>query len=355
MRDKDKELLVFVLSRSGCLDYTREMLAHYKGARPTVFVSAFAVENMPGPVIPVPTFRNPFELIWNTMWIPVWLGFQIWKAHQRGCLTAWFPVFHPWNPFLLYFCRLFAIRTIVTVHDGILHPGEDNPILQYWENACLKLADHLIFLSEFVRQRTADQLILKTQSHVIPHGFLPVKGENLHRVFHRPPSLLFLGRMATYKGIDLLLDALRLLPDGAISKITFAGEVKNRLPVSDKAEQISWITRRLSPEEMGRLLAEHDILILPYREASQSGVLTLGISAAIPMVITRVGGLPEQLGPEEAIWVKTDAEDLAAGILELVNSPERWDEIHQKLLKKRLDSGWEVSVEVLNSLVLPPD
>jgi len=355
MSHKGKELLVFVLSRSGCLDYAGEMLNHLRGIKTTIFTSSFALVKMPDPYMEVPTFRNKKELLLNSLYFPLRLCVELLKAKRRGCTAAWFPVFHAWNPLLIYFCKILGIRTIVTVHDGQLHPGENHRFLQFFENSCFKLADHLVFLSDFVQKRTLQHITLKGTCHVVPHGLIPVKGNFDTRTFNRPPALLFLGRLAAYKGIDLLLEAIKGIPDNCFSHLTIAGEPINDLPKTEFRNKVRWITRRLNVNEMSKLLGEHDILVLPYREASQSGVLTMGISAAIPMVICRIGGMPEQLAPDEAVWVQPEASQIAGGIKKLIDSPQLWEEIHQKLRLKRLDSGWDSAADYIAKLVLTSD
>lgn len=347
--------MVFVLSRSGCLDYAAAMLNHFQGIQTTIFSSSFALVKMPDPYLEVPTFRNKKELLLNSLHIPFRLCVEVLKARRRGCTTAWFPVFHIWNPLLLRFCNILGIRTIVTVHDGQLHPGENQPILQAFENSCFKLADHLIFLSDFVKQRTLQQLQLKGKSHIVPHGLIPVQGNVETRTLNRPPALLFLGRLAEYKGIDLLLEAIKDIPDNSFSHLTIAGEPINTFTEIAFGGKVRWINRRLAASEMSKLLVEHDILVLPYREASQSGVLTMGISAAIPMVICRVGGLHEQLASTEAVWVEAEVSDLTYGIRLILDSPQLWEEIHQKLLLKRMNTGWDSAAAYIANLVLSLD
>jgi glycosyltransferase involved in cell wall biosynthesis len=352
MRAKDKELLVFVLSRSGCLDYAKEMLTHLHGVKPITFTSTFALERMPEPYREIPTFRNKKELLVNSLYIPILLCAEILRARIRGCKNAWFPVFHPWNPFLLLFCKICGVRNIVSVHDGQLHPGENHPLWQAAENACFKLADHLVFLSNFVMQRTLRQVRLHAKAHLVPHGLIPIKELPGKKILKHPPSILFLGRLAYYKGIDLLLEAIRSLPEKSYSHLTIAGQLINPLPSHPGGSgKVNILCHRLDRQEMERLLYSHDILVLPYREASQSGILTMGISAAIPMVVCKVGGLPEQLASDEAIWVNPVASDIADGISKILESPSLWEEIHIKLHMKRKNTGWFDAAQKISALI----
>lgn len=280
----------------------------------------------------------------------LWL--QVLLAWRRGARAAYFPVFHPWNLCILWLCRLLRVRTILTVHDGLLHPGEANPIEQWCEHACIRLADHLIFLSHYVMERTRKATGFKTQADVLGHGILPVRGDTpAERALPAQPRLLFLGRLAAYKGLDLLLEAVEGLPAEAFDGLTIAGWPVRASETPQSANpKVQVRAGWLSNAEAEALLRSHDILILPYTEASQSGILTLGVAAAIPMVITRVGGLPEQLSPGEAVWVEPDAASIRSGVQALLFNPFLYADISRRLALKAKYPGWRETAAAIYAL-----
>ena len=76
--------------------------------------------------------------------------------------------------------------------------------------------------------------------------------------------------------------------------------------------------RWFADAELPGLLAWADALVLPYREASQSGVAALALAAGRHVLATTVGGLPEQLGGQpRAILCAPNAPAIAKGLLEL--------------------------------------
>lgn len=148
----------------------------------------------------------------------------------------------------------------------------------------------------------------------------------------RPPlALLFLGFVRPYKGLDVALEALAVLARrGVDARLTVAGEFWE--PVETTAERV----RALGLEErvalrpgyvpdsaVATLLAEHHLLVAPYRSATQSGVAPLALAAGRPVVATRVGGLPEvvregetgTLAPPDDPEALADALERAAGRL----------------------------------------
>lgn len=338
MNVSQKPLLVFLLTRRGCRPYALQML-HHLSLPQKVFVSAY------GPDLPgaerVRTYRSGIEIILNSIFVLPFLLLKVRRQFNDSCKVAYFPVFHHWNLPLIWWCRLNGIKTIVTVHDGILHKGEDNRLDQWMQDRCIRMADTTVFLTEFVRQTVLRRFTPAGDTYVIPHGILPLKSSIPHRPsLNHPARLLFLGRIGKYKGLELLLEALKQLPEDKFDHLTIAGQALYPLSIPED-KQVRRIDRRLSEEEMATLLQTHDVLVLPYLDATQSGILTLGVQAAIPMVITKVGGLTEQLAMDEAIWVAPNVDSLAKGMSLLLSDPDHYTSIHEKLLKKRLTDGWQ--------------
>lgn len=351
MDGKDKRLLVFALARTGCMAYAGQMLAALKPDQLVVFASAYTAESLPEETRFIKTYRNIKELIFNTIWRLPGLLWALRKLSIQGFKHAWFPVFHPWNLFLLPVCKFWKIRTYLTVHDGVLHSGENHSLLQWWESACIRLADELVFLSQYTLQQTRQTIGYAVPAHIIPHGILYSGEQVSRRDLPAQPRLLFLGRIVRYKGLELLMEAVQKLPSSSFSHLTIAGKPIHSDVLESTSDKIRYLTRWLDEAEIHELLREHDILILPYTEASQSGVLTLGISAAIPMVCTKVGGLPEQLAEDEAVWVDPDKDSILKGVLLLLSDAQLYERLHQKLLHKRTQTGWEESAEILLKII----
>ncbi|HEX5325888.1 MAG TPA: glycosyltransferase, partial [Acetobacteraceae bacterium] len=81
-------------------------------------------------------------------------------------------------------------------------------------------------------------------------------------------------------------------------------------------------TRWVAESEIGGMLAWADALVLPYREASQSGVAAAAVASGRPVICTRVGGLVEQLAGETlARLCDPTAASIAAAIRDLLDAP----------------------------------
>lgn len=335
------KLLTFLLSRRGCIPYATQLLSALSGFDHRVYTSAFATENPLKDTEKIKTYRNGPEAIWRTFWELPRLLYQLRRDRRQGYRVAYFPTFHHWNLPLLFACRQMGIRTIYTVHNAVLHAGEDHWLNRYWQRHCMQLADELICLTQYVEQQSRRLVGPEKPIHHLPHGLLQLPGlAPRQRSLPQRPRLLFLGRVEAYKGINLLFDALSHLPAEQFSELIIAGRSAISLPVYEGAIPIQLIDRRLSEVEMATLLSDSDILILPYTEATQSGILTLAISAALPTVCTHVGGLPEQLAHNEAVWVSPTASSIADGIRRLATDAALYQDINRRLIAKSRDTAW---------------
>lgn len=115
--------------------------------------------------------------------------------------------------------------------------------------------------------------------------------------------LLFFGYIRKYKGLDVLLrsvplllavnEKIRLLVVGeSYDDIAIYESIIKELGIEDK---VKLINRFVSNEEVGKYYAPADLVILPYRSATQSGILNMAYGFGKPVLATRVGGLMESI------------------------------------------------------------
>jgi glycosyltransferase involved in cell wall biosynthesis len=207
---------------------------------------------------------------------------------------------HRWRPDVVHVHqnhdpRLLALttgfRTVVTVHDPSEHPGA--PALTRWESWAhhewYRRAEWCVVHG----QALADELtptVGCARIVVIPHGVWP-RSEPLRRP--ESPSVLLFGRLEPYKGVEVLVEAMRLVweqrPEVTLV-IAGAGPAARFVPAD---RRISLIPRYISESEVDTLLADASLVVLPYTQASQSGVGVLAIAAGVPVVVSDLGALPE--------------------------------------------------------------
>ncbi|WP_338424240.1 glycosyltransferase family 4 protein [Sphingopyxis kveilinensis] len=219
---------------------------------------------------------------------------------------------------------------LFTVHDHERHAGHENALVEGIERWVIeKRVDHLVTLSRFVydemRKRSFDIPLHFVEGGLATRatpGLAPRDGMK-----GSCPKLLFLGRINIYKGIDVLLDALRILVNRGIDfecTIAGSGDADPYLPKIKALPQVTLINEWLTEAMVETLLADGDLLVLPYLEATQSGVAIDAQWAAIPTVATPVGALPEQFGHGETAELTADLQphSLADSIEKLLKNPD---------------------------------
>lgn len=191
--------------------------------------------------------------------------------------------------------RLLALttgyRTVLTVHDPLGHPGA--PSLTRGETWAFKSwfrrAERFVVHGQALVEELAP-IVGRARIVVIPHGVSP-RSKPLPRP--ESPSVLLFGRLEQYKGVEVLVEAMRLVwerrPEVRLI-VAGAGEAARLVPDDPR---IWLIPRYISESEVDTLLAEASLAALPYTQASQSGVGLLAIARGVPVVVSDLGALPE--------------------------------------------------------------
>lgn len=168
---------------------------------------------------------------------------------------------------------------------------------------------------------------LETPSIVIPNPYR----DHLFRILPDEPrerDLVFLGRLVSDKGVDVLLDALgQLAGRGLRPNLTIIGDgpeaprIREQVARLGLGGQVELLGIRTG-EELVRWLNRHRILVIPSRYNEPFGIVALeGIACGCAVVGSRGGGLPEAIGPCGRIFRNGDAEHLAAVLAELLADP----------------------------------
>jgi glycosyltransferase involved in cell wall biosynthesis len=233
----------------------------------------------------------------------------------------------PLDLLMLAALRRIGVPGVVIVHDADAHPGDTTPFLMFLQRRLIRRAAAVAALSEHVavrlrQQRVVDPDRLFVMSHP-PFAFGPPP---------RPPRahggalrLLCFGRLLPYKGLDLLADAVRGLEalPGWELRVVGSGPESAELAALRALPAVTVENRWVPEDEIGTLIAWCDVLVLPYKEASQSGIAPAAIAAGRCVVATCVGGLVEQLrGEALAKMCEPDGASLAAVLCGLLLAPQ---------------------------------
>lgn len=230
-----------------------------------------------------------------------------------------------------------------TLHDPTSHVGETQPIRDALRRRTLDGVERVIVHGEALREELAAQGLSRERVAVIPHGdygFLRRHAQG----YAEEPMILFFGRLIAYKGLEVLCRAERLLA-GRLDdyRLCIAGEGDTGLFRSEigPSGRVDVIDRYLPDAEVAELFERARVVVLPYTQASQSGVMAIAFAFGKPTVATRTGALPEAMGDAGILVPPGDPEALADAIERLWGDPAlraRLAEAGQRRIREEL--GW---------------
>ncbi|NBU14548.1 MAG: glycosyltransferase, partial [Alphaproteobacteria bacterium] len=248
-----------------------------------------------------------------------------------------------WDLAALPVLKHSACPFVLCLHDAEPHPGDRYPLrakAMAWQ---VNTSDALIVMSDHVHYP-------KERIFKIPHGRFDFSdAENDARFFPeaRPFRLLFLGRITEYKGLPLLLEAYRtLLASQRAFTLTIAGsgDLGAAHAMIEHLPNIELVNEWLSDDEIAHYLKNADAVVLPYIEASQSGVAAAAFSAGLPVIATPIGGLKEQIahGVTGLIAKEVSANAFADTLLELATTPALYEALsHGALTHASTTLDWK--------------
>lgn len=213
--------------------------------------------------------------------------------------------------------RLLALtagyRTVFTIHDPVEHLGArefsriDTLVYRRWCSRAERFVIHSGTLVEELPPHIDRRRVV-----VIPHGTWP---RPVPLPPPRQPVVLLFGRLEKYKGVDVLLAAMprvweRRADVGLI--VAGAGPATKLVP---RDPRITLYDRYVPEPEVDGLLAQASLVVLPYTQASQSGVGLLAVGAGVPVVVSNLGALPELVHDPTLIATAGDPADLAQAVV----------------------------------------
>lgn len=266
---------------------------------------------------------NPFN------WVKV--GLELRRLRPDAIVPRyWLPFMGPCLGSILRLAKGNGYTKVIAIADNILphekRPG-DRAFTRWFVNAC----DACIVMSQSV----LDDLRIFTQkpARCIPHPIYDNYGEQSPRAValahlglpQATGYLLFFGFIRDYKGLDLLLEAMadeRVRRLGL--KLIVAGEYYgNREKYESQIKglgiesQLVMRTDYIPNEEVRHYFGAADLVVQPYRSATQSGISQMAYHFEKPMVVTDVGGLAEIVPNGKAGYVvSVDAKAIADAIVD---------------------------------------
>ena len=188
---------------------------------------------------------------------------------------------------------------VLTAHDVL--PREPRRGQLAAQRRLYRQVDAVVVHSEHGRGRLVDALGLDAgKVSVIPHGAFEhlrdvpdEQGLPIELAAVDKPVVLFFGLLRPYKGLDVLLDAWRQAALDAELWIVGMPRMDIAPLRAGAPPNVRWVPRFVPDREIAAYFRRADLVVLPYREIDQSGVLFTALAFAAPLVLSAVGGFPE--------------------------------------------------------------
>lgn len=192
---------------------------------------------------------------------------------------------------------------VTTIHDVFRHPGDRQtaPGAEYTRRISFYRSHKIIVHAHVLKDALISQFrVSGDRIHVLPHGELGqlyLKRSHANFVNREPHTLLFFGRIWEYKGLRYLLTALPLIAEKIPDvKLIIAGrgeDINSYFPHGYDPNQIEILNDFIPEHNVASLFQRSAVAVLPYIEASQSGVAALAYGLGTPVIASDLGGLRE--------------------------------------------------------------
>lgn len=263
------------------------------------------------------------------------------------------------NYMLTYFLSILRYRKkmMMVVHDPFLHSGENFLIDRYLRKIYFKLIDFKILLNEsqrddFIKHYNQDKTKIFTSFLSIYEYLACFKTGKKPDVAQF--NVLFFGRISPYKGIKYLLDAfIILVKEKKYLDITLtiagSGNFDFEIEEYKKYPQITILNNYIDPEVLADLINQSSVVVCPYTDATQSGVVMSSYAFKKPVIATNVGGLPEMVENKKTglIIEPQSSQAIYEAIVELYNNKILLQEMSENIEKTYFsgEKSWNASAE----------
>lgn len=217
------------------------------------------------------------------------------------------------------------IRIVGTVHNYL--PHESNGFDKLFFPKIYRVSDRLIVHTKSTREKLVKLGIPEGKCEVIPHYSYPVP--KLH--VNSPPaknSILFFGVIRDYKGLDILIEALRIIGDRYEWALDVVGkqemdlsDIKSKIEAYGLEKHVNFKTGWVKSDSIPEIFQNHEIVVLPYKAIDNSGLLHLAMSYGKKIVASRLGSLKDIIehGKTGLLFEPNDPVDLASKLELLIS------------------------------------
>jgi glycosyltransferase involved in cell wall biosynthesis len=251
---------------------------------------------------------------------------------------------------LLYNYMIKHKRKVFTIHDLKLHTGEKG---RKYTNISEKFSKWMINskYQVLIQNRTDyNESIKQFPEKINKINFIPFKELGIFRNFlnsNQPPKksdVLFFGRISQYKGLKYLVEAIEIVKKdipGVRLIIAGGGNIESGLIKNSLKDNVIIYNRHISNEELANIISNTRIVVCPYTDATQSGVVMTSYAFGKPVIASAVGGFLDVIedGVTGKLVPPSDPVTLAESVKKLLTDEKSLAAMSENILE-RCRSGY---------------
>lgn len=307
---------------------------------------------------------NPFT------WIRTGLRIRAMKADLL-LFKFWMPFFAPSYGVISMIARWGGRTKTMFICDNVI-PHERRPGDKLLTRFAFRFVDYYVVQSRAV-ERDLKSWARDPVYAYLPHPVYEIFGEEEERAqarrrlaaLHADLSLgddekvlLFFGYIRDYKGLDVLLDAMpHILAKEQVTLLVVGEFYNNERQYREQIERLGIAARvrvhsaYVPNEEVAPFFSASDVLVLPYKSATQSGIIQIAYNFHRPVIATDVGGLGEVIvdGKTGYLAPAGQPEAIADAVLRFYGE-RRFDSFREGVIEEKKKYSWEYMAQGIEAL-----
>ena len=267
-------------------------------------------------------------------------------------------IFSYWHPFFSIMYSYIAKRINTKKVYFLIHNAKSHqnfPFQNFFLKKMLKEGTHLVVMNQNEMKRIKRyNLEAKIINSFHPIYEIDYNIDDRERFKNNlglksEPTILFFGLIRPYKGLDILINAVNRLKIKIPNlKVFIVGEPYTDLSnylnkIKEYGLESSFIIHPnfVSKEDLSKYFLSSDLIVLPYKQATQSGILSLSMNFNLPAIVSSKGGLKDYIVEKETGYIVDPNEDEVALSIHSFFNNNMYDIMTKNISNHKKNFSWE--------------
>ena len=276
----------------------------------------------------------------------------------------WLPFFAPAFSGVAKKIRKYSDATIMVICDNII-PHEERLLDTRLTKRFFGFIDSFIVLSKKVENELLS-FVPKAKYKYSPHPIYSIFNNTLSKEQAKAELklatkkvLLFFGLIREYKGLDILINAMEKikteLEDYTLLIVGECYENENKYTELIKkagiTDNVKCHYSFIPDNEVGKYFSAADVVVLPYKTASQSGIVQIAYHFDTPVIVSNVGGLPEIVDEGKTGYCVEPNSNAFAKAIKAFYENDNISEMNSNISEYKSQFSWDAMVKAIEKLV----